>query len=324
MGEVPRLVADIQLRAPQGHHHQRDQRVDRQGGEAGAPRRLDEIEQREQFRPDDEQDERVRNDQADRYQRDLAVKVIDDVLAPRLGDVAEARREAELQAHHRQAGIAERDRELRPEIARRRQRPRQEREQRGEDEEQINDDPNGPTHGIGKHRLNLRGCLCRIDLAISHPGPYGSPSNSRHALICLLPFSVPWQGAVAAEAYTNALPKLRRGYARRHSAPATHSTPPVPPAKASGVWGEVLTSSRSSLLRFPQDSCLTSAAQIWLRSVSRLTRQRRLQRCLESCGDRLLSLGPLPSKTSECGRRAGQKLAFRSSLLHQRLLYYAS
>ena len=72
--------------------------------------------------PDDEQDDRVRDDQADRDQRDLAVKVIDDVLAPRLGDVAEARREAELQAHHRQAGVADRDRELGPESARRRMR----------------------------------------------------------------------------------------------------------------------------------------------------------------------------------------------------------
>jgi hypothetical protein len=71
-------------------NHQRDQRVGRQGGEAGTPRCLDGIEQRDQFRPDDEQDNLVRNDKADRYQRYLAVKVIDDVLAPRLGDVPEA------------------------------------------------------------------------------------------------------------------------------------------------------------------------------------------------------------------------------------------
>ena len=87
----------------------------------------------------------MRDDQADRDQRDLAVKVVDDILAPRLGDVAEARRETELQAHHRQARVADRDRELGPEIARRRQRRRQEREQRGENEEQI-DDRSRPSH----------------------------------------------------------------------------------------------------------------------------------------------------------------------------------
>jgi hypothetical protein len=153
MPEVPCLVPDVPLRAPQGHRHQRDQRVNRQGSEAGAPRRLDGIEQRKQFRPGDEQYKRVRNDQADRYQRYLTVKMVYDVLAPRLGHVPEACRQAELQAHHRQSGIADRDRELRPKIARRRQCSCQEREQRGEDEEQIQDDPNGPTHGIGKHRL---------------------------------------------------------------------------------------------------------------------------------------------------------------------------
>ena len=98
----------------------------------------------------------MRDDQGDRDQRDLAVKMIDDVFAPRFGDVPEARGEAELQAHHRQAGVADRDRELGPEIARGRQRSRQEREQRRENEEQINEDPNGPAHGVENlHRLLL-------------------------------------------------------------------------------------------------------------------------------------------------------------------------
>jgi hypothetical protein len=105
---------------------------------------FDGVEQREQFRSDGEQNERVRNDQADRDQRYLAVEMVDDVLAPRFGDVAEACREAELQAHHSEARIADRDRELRPEIASRRQRYRQERKQRGEDEEKIDADPDGP------------------------------------------------------------------------------------------------------------------------------------------------------------------------------------
>ena len=88
----------------------------------------------------------MRQRQTNRDQRDPAVKVVDDVFAPRLGDVAEAGRETELQAHHRQAGVADGDRELRPEIARGRQRSRQEREQRAEDKEEVQRGPNGSTH----------------------------------------------------------------------------------------------------------------------------------------------------------------------------------
>ena len=92
----------------------------------------------------------MRDHQADRDQRDLAMKMIDDVLAPRLGDVAEACGEAELQTHHRKACVAERHRELRPEIAARRQRSGQERELRGEDEKQVHGDPDGPACAVGK------------------------------------------------------------------------------------------------------------------------------------------------------------------------------
>ena len=147
MSEVPCLVADFQAHAPQRRHHERDDRENRQNGETGAPWRLDEIERCEQSRLDGEQDQRVRHHQADCNQRDLAMEVIDDVFAPRFGHVAEACRETALQAHYRQAGIAERNRELRPETACRRQWPRHEDEQRGEDEEQVDDDPDGPTHG---------------------------------------------------------------------------------------------------------------------------------------------------------------------------------
>ena len=83
-------------------------------------------------------------DQADRDQRDLTVKVIDDVLAPRLSDKPEACREAELQAHHCQAAVTDRNRELRPEVARGRMRAEQEREQGGENKDQICDDPTPP------------------------------------------------------------------------------------------------------------------------------------------------------------------------------------
>ena len=118
--------------------------------EVGTQRRLKHIGRREQFRLDDEQNDRMRYDQADRYQRNLTVKMVDDVFAPRLGDVAKARREAELQPHHRKAGITERDRELRPEIARRGMRACQEREQGSENEQQIDEDPNGPAQTIKK------------------------------------------------------------------------------------------------------------------------------------------------------------------------------
>src|SRR6478672_5941389 len=37
MGKVPHFAFDIQLRAPQRHYHQCDQRVNRYGSEASAP-----------------------------------------------------------------------------------------------------------------------------------------------------------------------------------------------------------------------------------------------------------------------------------------------
>jgi hypothetical protein len=40
MGQVPYLVTDLQLRAPQGHNDQCDQRVYRQSAKAGALRGL--------------------------------------------------------------------------------------------------------------------------------------------------------------------------------------------------------------------------------------------------------------------------------------------
>jgi hypothetical protein len=87
-------------------------------------------------------------DQADRYERNLTVKMVNDVFAPRLGDVPEARGETELQAHHRKAGVAEGNRELCPEIARRRMRTSLEREQGSENEQQVDEDPNGPAQTI--------------------------------------------------------------------------------------------------------------------------------------------------------------------------------
>ena len=95
-------------------------------------------------------------DEADRYQRNLTVKMVNDVFAPRLGDVPEARGETELQTHHRKAGVAEGDRELRPEITRWRMRACQEREQGSENEQQVDEDPNGPAQTIRKlHKLLL-------------------------------------------------------------------------------------------------------------------------------------------------------------------------
>jgi hypothetical protein len=45
----------------------------------------------------------MRYDQADRYERNLTVKMVNDVFAPRLGDIPEASGETELHAHHRKA-----------------------------------------------------------------------------------------------------------------------------------------------------------------------------------------------------------------------------
>src|SRR5262245_13206183 len=69
------------------------------------------------------------------------MKVVYDIFAPRLGDVAEAGRETELQAHHGQASVTYRDRELSPEIARWRPRPCQECKQRAEDKEEVQRGP---------------------------------------------------------------------------------------------------------------------------------------------------------------------------------------
>jgi len=59
--------------------------------------------------------------------------------------------------------------------------------------------------------------------------------------ICLLPFSVP-QGAVAGCGLHERSPMSTRGYARRHSARATHSTLPVPPANPASLvsWKRAL------------------------------------------------------------------------------------
>src|SRR5262245_52293016 len=146
VGDVPCLVPDVQLHPPQGHHDQRDQRVRRQGGKACAPRRCEGVEQHEPFRLDDKQNDRVRHHQTNRDERHLAVKVVDDVFAPRFGDEAEARCETELQTHHRQARVADGGRELCPEIAGGRVRSRKERKQRPEYKEQIECRPNGATH----------------------------------------------------------------------------------------------------------------------------------------------------------------------------------
>ena len=143
VGQVPCLVTELELRAPQGRDDQRDQRVDRESAKGGAPRRFEEIEHGQPLRPQREKDEDVQDDKGDCDQRYLAVKVINDVFAPWLGDVPEARGETELQTHHRQARVADCDGELPPEIARRRERPRQQREQRGKNEEQVNGDPEG-------------------------------------------------------------------------------------------------------------------------------------------------------------------------------------
>src|SRR5688572_26908321 len=72
------------------------------------------------------------------------MKVIDDVFAPRLGDEAKARRDAELQAHHREAGVSDRSRELGPEVARRRRPTQKQREQRAEHERKVQNAPENP------------------------------------------------------------------------------------------------------------------------------------------------------------------------------------
>ena len=56
------------------------------------------------------------------------MEVVDHVLAERLGHVAKASGQPELQPHHGKAGIAERHRELGREVAAGRERAKQQRE----------------------------------------------------------------------------------------------------------------------------------------------------------------------------------------------------
>jgi hypothetical protein len=150
---MPGLVADGEPHPPERHDHERDQRIGRERSEAGAPGGLKRVEQRDQFGPDSEQDQRMGDDESDRHQRELAVEVVDDVLAPWRRDIAEARSEPELKAHHGEAGVAECGGKFGPEIARRRQAPEHEGEQRREDEGKIDSDPNRPARGIAEHSL---------------------------------------------------------------------------------------------------------------------------------------------------------------------------
>src|SRR6516165_6258993 len=154
MSEMPGLIPDPELRAPECGYHQRDYAENRQKSETGAPRHVEKIGHLAQFWTDGQKDQRVHYDQADCDQRNLAVKVIHDVLAPRLSDKPEACRKAELQAHHRQAAVTDRNRKLRPEVARRRMRAQQKREQGGENEDQIYDDPNRTPEGIERHQAS--------------------------------------------------------------------------------------------------------------------------------------------------------------------------
>ena len=105
----------------------------------------------------------MRDYESDREQRNLSMQMVDHVFAPGGGDVAESRRETELQPHHREAGIADCDRELRPEVARGGQGPDQEREQGGEHKNQIDGHPRPAAQGEaqlsngapGPHRFAL-------------------------------------------------------------------------------------------------------------------------------------------------------------------------
>src|SRR5262245_38296389 len=113
----------------------------------------------------------MRDHQTNRDQRHLVVKVVDDVFVSRLGDEAEARCETELQAHHRQARVADGGRELCPEIAGRRVRSRKECKQWVEDKEQI------------EHCLNN----AMYDKARLHCYPFVNKSCSRAVVSFFMP-----------------------------------------------------------------------------------------------------------------------------------------
>src|SRR3984957_1246409 len=170
MGQVPCLVTEPELRAPQSRDDQRDQRVDRQSAKGGAPRRFENIKHGHPLRPEREEEDDVQDDEGDCDQRYPAVKVINDVFAAWLRNVSEARREAELQTHHRQARVSDRDGELPPEIARRwREGSCQQREQRGEDEQKVNEEPNGAAQDVAKLHGLIQSASSRPNEDHDHP-----------------------------------------------------------------------------------------------------------------------------------------------------------
>jgi hypothetical protein len=141
----------------------------------------------------------MRHHESERQQRDLAVQVVDDILAPGGGDKAEPRREAELQPHHGEAGIPDCDRELGPEIAQGRQWPDQEGKQRREHEHQIDGNPRPAAKG--KAQLSRSGaahCGESLQPVMARPGglsPARIPSRPIRSRPPNLPSRIPRRAA---------------------------------------------------------------------------------------------------------------------------------
>ena len=102
MGGPPALVAQPQLSTPDGDRHEDEKRQRPGDGEAGSPRRSQDVEQLPRVLTRGEEDQWVRDRHGDREHRDLTVEAQDDVDAVGRGDVAEPRGDGELEADHRQ------------------------------------------------------------------------------------------------------------------------------------------------------------------------------------------------------------------------------
>ena len=108
MCDVPHLIRNFQFGAPQRGHHQCEQREDGNKSEDSTQWHFAGLGECKQFRVNDKHDQRMHDHQRDGEERNPPMEMIDDILTPRFGDVTEARRESELQAHDRQSGITER------------------------------------------------------------------------------------------------------------------------------------------------------------------------------------------------------------------------
>jgi hypothetical protein len=140
MEDAPNLVLQVQEFPPNRRAYQRQERDGRGDGEAGSPRRLEHVQQRQHLWTFSKNNDGVCHHQDQGHPGDLPVEVVHYIHPVGRLDVAEPCGDQELHAHDGHAGESDRDRELRPETPARRRADQQE-EQRRQCQQQIHADP---------------------------------------------------------------------------------------------------------------------------------------------------------------------------------------